>query len=193
MITFPRFPRKITGLDPAGPCFSHVDDDLRLKNTDADFVDVIHTDGGVYGLTDAVGDVDYFPNDGEQQPDCLFQTCSHSRAWLYFTESVVDRKAFPAVKCDSWEAFKNGSCEDKISYMGYPSQPGTKGLYYLQTAGETPFGIGMNGTVYRNTNGIVKNITQYLFPSSAIAPGPDVSLRGLYTIVFVFYTMYIVS
>ncbi|KAJ2938888.1 hypothetical protein O0L34_g17699 [Tuta absoluta] len=36
---------RISGLDPAGPCFGNVGKDLRLKSTDADFVDVIHTDG----------------------------------------------------------------------------------------------------------------------------------------------------
>lgn len=46
---------RITGLDPAGPCFSHIDDDLRLKPSDAVYVDVIHSNGGVYGLKDPVG------------------------------------------------------------------------------------------------------------------------------------------
>ncbi|CAG5013432.1 unnamed protein product, partial [Parnassius apollo] len=45
---------RISALDPAGPCFSHVSPELRLKNTDADFVDVIHTDSGVYGLKDSI-------------------------------------------------------------------------------------------------------------------------------------------
>jgi hypothetical protein len=32
-------------LDPASPCFADVDKDLRLDPNDADFVDVIHTNG----------------------------------------------------------------------------------------------------------------------------------------------------
>lgn len=47
---------RITALDPAGPCFSHVDPELRLQSSDAAFVDVIHTDAGVYGLKDSVGE-----------------------------------------------------------------------------------------------------------------------------------------
>lgn len=46
---------RISGLDPAGPCFSLVAPELRLQAGDAHFVDVIHTDGGVFGLTDQIG------------------------------------------------------------------------------------------------------------------------------------------
>ncbi|XP_049880115.1 phospholipase A1-like [Pectinophora gossypiella] len=149
---------RISGLDPAGPCFSHVDEDLRLLKTDAKFVDVIHSDGGVFGLIDPIGHVDYYPNDGSQQPDCLWQTCSHSRSWLYYTESVLNNDAFPAVKCDNWEDFKKGDCGDELSYMGFPSEPGTTGKYYLQTAGESPFGLGINGTTYQNDEGVAKKV-----------------------------------
>lgn len=45
----------ITGLDPAGPCFFQEKTDLKLKESDADFVDIIHTDAGVLGLEDPIG------------------------------------------------------------------------------------------------------------------------------------------
>lgn len=45
----------ITGLDPAGPCFFQEKTDLKLKESDAEFVDVIHTDSGVLGLVDPLG------------------------------------------------------------------------------------------------------------------------------------------
>ncbi|KAJ2938889.1 hypothetical protein O0L34_g17699 [Tuta absoluta] len=116
----------------------------------------------VKGLIEAVGHVDYYPNEGMEQPGCLTTHCSHHRAWLYFTESVINQKAFPAVKCDSWDEFKKGSCKDNISYMGFPSKPGTTGKHYLQTADEVPFSLGVNGTAYRNTKGIVGNIADVL-------------------------------
>ncbi|KAJ2938931.1 hypothetical protein O0L34_g17742 [Tuta absoluta] len=153
---------RISGLDPAGPCYGRIDEDLRLHKSDAGYVDAMHTDGEVLGLLEPVGHVDYYPNQGVQQPGCLMTTCSHSRAWLLFTESVINEKAFPAVKCDSWKDFTTGSCENEISYMGFPSELGTTGKFYLQTDGEEPFSIGMRGVTYSNRNGIIKNMTQVL-------------------------------
>ena len=47
--------QKITGLDPAGPCYSKETNDLRLSKTDATFVDVIHSDIRALGITDPIG------------------------------------------------------------------------------------------------------------------------------------------
>ena len=47
--------QKISGLDPAGPCFNNEPSDLRLSKTDADFVDVIHTDIMAQGIIDPIG------------------------------------------------------------------------------------------------------------------------------------------
>ncbi|CAH0717571.1 unnamed protein product, partial [Brenthis ino] len=157
---------RISGLDPAGPCFSHIEPDCRLKETDADYVDVIHTDAGVYGIRDAVGHADYFPNSGSKQPNCLLQSCSHSRAWQLFGVSIINPKAFPALKCKDWDAFRKGDCEKEISYMGYPSRPGTRGHYYLQTDGAHPYGLGMKGIEYKNNEGIVQNIGNILGKTS---------------------------
>ncbi|CAG7820627.1 unnamed protein product [Allacma fusca] len=68
---------RITGLDPAGPTFKFVGREFRLDKNDAKFVDVIHTSagtrlfwGGHFGLRDAIGHVDIYPNGGEKQTGC---------------------------------------------------------------------------------------------------------------------------
>ncbi|XP_026750752.2 pancreatic triacylglycerol lipase-like [Galleria mellonella] len=149
---------RITALDPAGPCFAQVEPDLRIQSSDAEYVDVIHTNAGIAGMEEPVGDADYYPNGGSEQTDCVRATCSHSRAWQLFAESTVNLQAFPSIRCESWTAFQNGTCDHEISYMGYPSKPGTKGLFYLQTRGESPYSLGMKGVKYENEGGIVKSL-----------------------------------
>lgn len=62
---------RITALDPAFPGF-HRKDIKSLNRDDADFVDVIHTDGGYFGEPGPTGTVDFFPNSGHApQPGCL--------------------------------------------------------------------------------------------------------------------------
>ena len=60
----------IFGLDPAGPLFLLSDPDNRLASGDADYVENVHTDTVALGIGDAIGDVDYYPNGGMNQPGC---------------------------------------------------------------------------------------------------------------------------
>ena len=58
---------RITGLDPAGPFYFLNNTESRLDPTDAEFVDIIHTDGGhLYdgqlAFIDPCGHVDFYPN-----------------------------------------------------------------------------------------------------------------------------------
>jgi len=64
------------GLDPAGPLFENRDWTCGLNPSSADLVDVIHTNGepGVVlnlGTLKVLGHVDFYPNGGGRQPDCL--------------------------------------------------------------------------------------------------------------------------
>lgn len=65
---------RVTGLDAAGPLFEMpvpVDEDTRLSKRDAEFVDCVHTDGGIFGMTKAIAHVDFYPNGGvPRQPGC---------------------------------------------------------------------------------------------------------------------------
>lgn len=73
---------KILGLDPAFPLYMFGGDTGRLSYNDAKFVDVIHTDGGVFGYPWALGHADFFPNGGTPlQPGCVQEETSKNR-WL---------------------------------------------------------------------------------------------------------------
>merc|ERR1712232_1132866 len=68
---------RITGLDPSAVYFEKRDINRRLDPTDADFVDVIHTDTTILlgikslGTPDPMGHLDFYPNGGYHQPGCL--------------------------------------------------------------------------------------------------------------------------
>ena len=66
---------RITGLDPAGPYFENTDIRVRLDESDANFVEAIHTDGSSslqlgLGLMQKSGHVDFYVNGGKNQPSC---------------------------------------------------------------------------------------------------------------------------
>lgn len=72
----------IPGLDPALPLFSPGSDTERLSSSDAGFVDVIHTDGGILGYPWPLGHADFYPNGGiPLQPGCIQQEFPKTR-WL---------------------------------------------------------------------------------------------------------------
>ena len=57
-------------MDPAGPKFTNEEKDFRLDESDASYVDVIHTNAGFLGTNQRVGDIDFYPNGGSHQPGC---------------------------------------------------------------------------------------------------------------------------
>ncbi|XP_064477565.1 pancreatic triacylglycerol lipase-like [Ornithodoros turicata] len=133
---------RITGLDPAQPYFKKMPRSVRIDPTDADFVEIIHTDGSQFfpnilkgnglGLYDPVGHLDFYPNGGVHMPGCdyvaritkfftsgliagkrAFLSCNHQRAVEYFTDSINDKRCLSmAYACKSHEVFNKGSCSD---------------------------------------------------------------------------------
>ncbi|RZF34957.1 hypothetical protein LSTR_LSTR010049 [Laodelphax striatellus] len=108
---------RITGLDPAQPGFEGTPKEVRLDKSDAQFVDVFHTNIRPFiptfgfGLISAVGHVDIYFNGGLDQPECLipknvpiatladiakikfsvlshYISCSHTKAYQYFTATI---------------------------------------------------------------------------------------------------------
>ena len=58
------------GLDPAGPYFTATDNEVHLDKSDAQYVDIVHTNAGAIGTADVVGHTDFFPNGGSTQTGC---------------------------------------------------------------------------------------------------------------------------
>ncbi|XP_025931317.1 lipase member H isoform X4 [Apteryx rowi] len=80
---------RITGLDPAGPLYRGKLPSERLDPTDAQFVDVIHSDTDGLGYREALGHIDFYPNGGTDQPGCpqtIFSGYYASKWKSYFTQ-----------------------------------------------------------------------------------------------------------
>ena len=103
---------RITGMDPAGPYFENTSAPVRLDETDANFVDVLHTDAadifnilippfdGIEGLGtyQPSGHVDVYVNGGKTQPGCKLNSteriplptiCNHLRAFVHFLSNLI--------------------------------------------------------------------------------------------------------
>ncbi|CAK1601153.1 unnamed protein product [Parnassius mnemosyne] len=146
--------RRITGLDPARPMFEIplLPPDFRLDKSDANFVDIIHTCGGLFGYRDSHGHADFYPNEGTAaQPDCggeqkLIVSCSHGRSVVYFEESIeyVFGKGFMAYPCENWARFTKGLCKENKTSMGYSAATNITGDYFLYTNNASKYAIEDN-------------------------------------------------
>ncbi|CAH2268515.1 jg3775 [Pararge aegeria aegeria] len=146
----------ITALDAAYPGFYPPLQTVPVNPKDADFVDIIHTDGGWFGASTSIGHVDFWPNGGTaNQPGCLPFTlpltvenfCNHWRSWQYWAESVNGGN-FIARKCNTYEGFRQGKCFG-TAFMGLAATPELRGNYYLRTASQEPFALGESGATLR--------------------------------------------
>lgn len=158
---------RITGLDPAKPFFEGLGTEARLALTDAQFVDVIHTDASVQGFISAIGHVDFYVNGGAIQPGCqdlgdILQGdfnptgCNHERSHQLYAAAISDKVTPIAHQCNSYllyilnECNSCGTSGEKCSILG-PRAIESKGVimtpkkhYFIKSSGETPY---FNSTV----------------------------------------------
>ncbi|XP_015279770.1 PREDICTED: lipase member I [Gekko japonicus] len=119
---------RITGLDPAGPSFSGKEPTERLYHTDAQFVDVIHTDIDALGYRKPLGNIDFYPNGGTDQPGCpqtilggsQYFKCDHQRSVFLFMSSLEQKCNITAFPCDSYVGYRNGECTSCEAFKPLP-------------------------------------------------------------------------
>ncbi|XP_012059377.1 PREDICTED: phospholipase A1-like [Atta cephalotes] len=136
----------VVGLDPALPGFRSSESGSRISKNDASYVEIIHTNGGWLGYFTAIGDIDFYPNGGQKQVGCgvdLGGSCSHSRSYQYFAESITSHIGFLGRSCDSFSKFKSGLCNNTHASImgGHKSLFRPSGTYYLVTNPSSPFAI----------------------------------------------------
>ncbi|XP_069720832.1 lipase member H isoform X5 [Phaenicophaeus curvirostris] len=126
---------RITGLDPAGPLYRGKPPSERLDPTDAQFVDVIHSD---------IDGLQYFK-------------CDHQRSVLLFMSSLKQSCNITAYPCGSYRNYRHGKCtscepfrplpcpvlgyyaHEWKSYLIQQSHPGSS--MFFNTADKEPFCI----------------------------------------------------
>ncbi|KAF7205761.1 lipase member H [Nothobranchius furzeri] len=109
---------RITGLDAAGPEFSYKPLEERLDPTDAQFVDVLHTDIDALGYKEPLGHIDFYANGGKDQPGCpktIFSggeyfKCDHQRSVILFIDTITGINSARAYPCSSYNDFLDGKC-----------------------------------------------------------------------------------
>lgn len=135
------------GLDPALPGFIAAKEGSRISRGDANYIEIIHTNGGILGYLDSIGDADFYPNGGVKQAGCIADvggTCSHLRAYELFAESINSKIGFRAKKCENYLRFKLGLCNKKLSLImgGLKKHFTKKGNFFLDTNAVSPFAKG---------------------------------------------------
>lgn len=139
---------RITGLDPAGPCFSNSLIDKQLRSGVAEYVEVYHCNAGGLGTTSVLGDTDFFFNkDGATQPNCGTPVlpilgssdaakCNHKACLLYWTETVKHPLWYLSWACESYKSFSKGRCAgNEVTIAGFGNPGNATGTFYVSTEG----------------------------------------------------------
>ncbi|XP_040194728.1 lipase member I isoform X2 [Rana temporaria] len=121
---------RITGLDPAGPLFNGKPPQDRLHHTDARFVDVVHSDTDGLGYKESLGNIDFYPNGGTDQPGCPktilsgseYFKCDHQRSVFLYIASLNESCSVVTFPCETYKDYRIGKCVDCRVYgsLGCP-------------------------------------------------------------------------
>ncbi|XP_037294640.1 phospholipase A1 [Manduca sexta] len=158
----------LIGLDPSGPCFRNLGPEHRLDSSDADFVEVIHSNIDGYGMPGRMGHIDFYINGGEYQPADIPTIpcdgfCSHVKTFFYWVAAVNNPKCFIAMKCDSIQDARDRKCYNRepmvTNYLGEYVNKSRQGIFYVPIHYEYPYCMGKKGLILEN-NIYIKDLTQ---------------------------------
>lgn len=140
---------RITGLDPANPCFYDGEQLPGLRKGDAKYVDIIHSNPGVLGVAKETADGNFYVEglrpikSGCSGLDAI--PCSHQRAVDYFTESVYPNNTlnFKGRSCPTYlSLWASNTCRGRTAIMGYVAN--RTGRYYVDCNEAAPYGKDAN-------------------------------------------------
>lgn len=154
---------RLTGLDPANPCFKVGSLLHEISKGDAEYVDIIHTNPGVLGKKEAVGDSDFYPNGYYAvQTGCITDGCAHNRAWEYYAESVYpgNENNFLSAQCEITGRFTLNDCGPFTIPMGFAAR-NVRGRYFLKTNYKAPYGKNATSKRYYPSCGLCGSKFRY--------------------------------
>ncbi|KAG6451669.1 hypothetical protein O3G_MSEX007280 [Manduca sexta] len=144
----------IVALEPSGPCFRTLGKEDRLDASNADFVQVLHTNIDGYGMATPMGHVDFYINGGEYQPSDLnlypcTTTCSHFRVLALWVVALRHPGKFLGIKCKSIQQARDGKCFEncpvEINNMDLTIDKKKHGIFFVSTSKEYPYFLGSKG------------------------------------------------
>ncbi|CAH0717607.1 unnamed protein product, partial [Brenthis ino] len=145
---------RITALEPAGPCFRTLSSQERLDASNADFVQVLHTNIDGFGMATRMGHVDFYINGGEYQPsDINFYPCSticsHFSILPLWLSVMKNPDKFIGIKCNNIQEARDAACYNNIplvtNVMGDSVDINNHGIFYVSTDKAYPYYLGKKG------------------------------------------------
>lgn len=149
---------RVTGLDPANPCFYDGNELPGVRRGDAVYVDTITSNPGVSGTSDSPADGNFFVQglvpikSGCRGIDAV--SCSHQRSVDYYVESVypTNTENFVGRRCDQYvDLWTGDNCKSSdTAYMGYAASE--LGMFYVDANAAEPYGTNANPDSFTSTN-----------------------------------------
>lgn len=137
---------RVTGIDPAGPCFSNGFIQDHVRSGVAEYVEVYHCNAGGLGTTAVLADADFFYNrKGKRQPNCdggiipgLGESdvakCSHKACMRYWAMTVHQPTWYAAWSCHNYDLYMDGKCAgNEVAIAGYHNPGNATGTFYAST------------------------------------------------------------